>query len=300
MVKHPHEPFPWLRRRFGGTEYLSPEYYAELLRPYRFAGTSDLDVFKTCLAEMHGVSPKRVLELGSGPGRATDIYLNAFRDRSRVLELLDQSAQMLDASMRKYGLRDDIKYLHSDIVRYILHAPDRYDLVFSLWSFSHSVHQTLFAEGEIAGRTIVKDSISKLCQRNLNRGGRLFLIHFDALSQEQEISLSIRRLKYPFFRPGHQSPSKEILDETLTRLSAEGIVRYDVKHLTGDQITFGSVEEALEVFFNFHMECEFNDRSDIARLVGSVREKLERLRNSDNTLHIKPGCFIYRVDRVSS
>jgi SAM-dependent methyltransferase len=299
-LRHTYDLFPWLRRRFGGTEYLAPEYYAALLRPYCFAGVSDLELFKMFLTEViNQKSPKRVLELGSGPGRATDVYLDTYRGEPRILELIDQSAQMLDASMHKYGVRDDIKYVHSDIVRYLLNSPDRYDLIFSLWSFSHSVHQTLVTEGEVMGRQTVAEAITRLCESKLTKGGCFFLIHFDALSEEQEISLSVRRLKYPFFVSGAQSPSKQILDETLMRLSDRGIVNFELQHLPGDPIAFSSIDDALEVFFNFHMECEFNDRPDILRLIDLVKGELKRLTTSAGVIEIKPGCFVYKVTRLN-
>ncbi len=288
----------WLNRRFGGTEYLSPEYYAQILKPYCFKGVSDLGMFRAFLDKYdHNVGPK-ILELGSGSGRATDVLVKHSLAKNASIELLDLSAQMLDASIRKYGVRPDFKYIHADTINYLLSNRDSYDLIFSLWSFSHSVHQTLHALGESKGCEVILAAMKNLFTRSLSVNGRAFIVHFDALSEEQIISLSIRRTKYPFFVPGQQSPSKKMLDQMLIGLSKQGLVRFRVLKHTGDAIKYSSINEALEIFFNFHMECEFNQKENISDLLHDVKQQLLRFRDDRGSIRIKPKCFVYEVTRT--
>jgi hypothetical protein len=42
---------------------------------------------------------------------------------------------------------------------------ETYDIIFSLWSFSHSVHQNLIKKGLYDGKKYVQEVISKMIKR---------------------------------------------------------------------------------------------------------------------------------------
>jgi hypothetical protein len=122
-------------------------------------------------------------------------------------------------------------------------------------------------------------------------------MHFDALSEEQRISLRQRRRLYPFFRLDEQSPSFQILSQTLQKLKDDGVIVYEMKHYRANPIVYRSIEHALEVFMNFHMEAELNQCDATADVLTELERDLIDRRRSDGTIAITPAWFTFQGAR---
>jgi ubiquinone/menaquinone biosynthesis C-methylase UbiE len=285
---------PWLRIHHKLEEYVAPEYYDRLLKPYVFEGLLDLEHLRR-FVENDLRSGARVLELGCGTGRATKVVLDSLEGISQ-LDLVDLSNRMLDKVMRRFSSYNCINYINSDAILHLERTQSTYDLIFSLWSFSHSVHQNLLSS---SGEARVREAIKKMARHNMASGSRFFLIHFDSLSDEQKILMRQWKKLYPslFGDIEKQSPSKRLIDEVLKELEDEGTLRFAVKHYTGAPIEYRSVEEALETFVNFHLESAFNTTGLMMDVVAEVENYIRGFADETGVVRIAPGCFIYTVSR---
>ena len=131
--------YPWLKIHTAVEEYVDPEYYNRILRDYIFDGKSDLALFEEALSALSDKQGLHILELGCGTGRATKVLLRELPDTFAQLALLDLSPRMLAYSRKIFSAHSKISYIESDSVAYLHSADQAYDLIFSLWSFSHSV-----------------------------------------------------------------------------------------------------------------------------------------------------------------
>jgi hypothetical protein len=160
-------------------------------------------------------------------------------------------------------------------------------------------------QGLEKGRQYIQGVLEKMVQSNMKSGSRFYLIHFDSLSDEQKILLQQWRKVFPIYsRTEQQSPSKLLLDEVFGYLAKKGSILYEQKHYIGDTIEYADLNEALEVFMNFHLESYFNT-SDL--LPGVVQELSDYFRSFmdpgrrfgevNGKIRIKPGCFVYEITK---
>lgn len=281
------EKYPWLERTNSVEDYLPPEYYKNLLKPYTFNNVSDLQLLESFLKDK-GAS--NILELGCGSGRASDVVVKTLPNATYTFS--DLSNRMLSSA--KNHLPHHSSFVVSDAVEFMYSATDVYDLVYTLWSFSHSTHQHFHRLGMKEAQKYISTVIKKFIRENLSQDGSFFLIHFDSLSQEQNILMRQWKQVFPTFANiGEQSPSKQIIDSTLLELDTEGEITLSINHLHGDVIHYDSEDEVLETFMNFHLETFFNNSSLTENVIDDIREQIAKYRNEDGTYDIAPGCYIY-------
>ncbi len=290
------QKYPWLSSTsISFEEYLKPAYYDKILKKYIFGGKDDLTILKEKLKKLSTVS--NVLELGPGTGRATETLLN-IASKIKKLTLVDLSEQMLQFCKKRFSDKNYISYVKSDSLDFLSRTKEYYDFVFSIWSFSHSVHQTLHRLGQEKGREKAKQNIAKFIKENLISGGTFFIMHFDSLSDEQIIALRQRARKYEFYRDRKiQSPSKILIDSILTELKNEKVVDFNCHHLIGESIEFKSLDEALEYYMNFHMESLFNNSGDVEQIIEELSYDIAKHKEADGVIRIKPACFVYEISR---
>lgn len=281
------EKYPWLERTNSVEEYLSPEYYQHLLRPYTFGGISDLELVANFLKDK---AASNILELGCGSGRASDIVVNSIPDAAYTFS--DLSERMLDAA--KKHLPNQSSFVVSDAVEFMTNTSEQYDLVYALWSFSHSIHQHVHRLGIEKAGQFLSSVIKKFIKENIKPSGSFFLIHFDSLSDEQHILMRQWKRVFPAFaNTEQQSPSKQIIDRALLDLDNEGIITLSLNHLRGDPIIYASENDVLETFMNFHLETYFNTSPIVADIVVDIRSQSEKYRSADDSYSIAPGCYVY-------
>lgn len=281
------QKYPWLKHTNFVEEYLPPEYYKHLLRPYTFGGISDLQLLENFLK---GKDASNILELGCGSGRASDIAVRLIPQAAYTFS--DLSERML-ATAKKH-LPNQSSFVVSDAVEFMENTPEQYDLVYTLWSFSHSTHQHVHRLGIKKTEQYISSVIKKFIQKNIKTSGSFFLIHFDSLSEEQHILMRQWKRVFPAFANiEQQSPSKQIIDEVLLELDNQGIITLSIDHLRGDRITYASENDVLETFMNFHLETYFNTSPIVADVVEDIRSQAEKYRNADGSYSITPGCYIY-------
>ncbi|MFA6072356.1 MAG: hypothetical protein WC810_27660, partial [Janthinobacterium sp.] len=149
------------------------------------------------------------------------------------------------------------------------------------------------------GKKIIADALTKTISENMKVGSKLFLIHFDSLSDEQRILIRQWKKVFPIFKNDtKQSPSKLIVDGILENLERKKIVKYNGKHYLGKPIHYPSLDKALEIFMNFHMESFFNESPQCKQVIKELMSYLHKFEKSDGSLDIKPGCYIYTLEKT--
>lgn len=293
-----YERYPWLRTVTTVEAYVNPEYYNKLLKDYVFLRKSDLVYFEDFLKTAHETNQIHALELGAGTGRATNVFLGTFKNLQTHLRLVDLSASMLAYTKERFKTCPNIEYVESDSIAFLEQDRAVYDVIFSLWSLSHSVHQILTKDGLAKGGRRVRAALRKMIKENMRTGSCFYLIHFDSLSEEQRILLQQWKKVFPIFsNTDQQSPSKLLIDEVLRELEDEKVLAVSCEHLTGEGIVYNDEDEALEVFINFHMESYFNESPLLPTVLEELRTYFHQYKRKDGSLLIKPGCFIYIVKK---
>jgi SAM-dependent methyltransferase len=284
----------WLRQGPFGEAYLPARYYRKLLKTYSVQGVSDTDMLST-FVKQSAPNDTRVLELGAGDGRATEILLSNCNP-SQVC-LVDLSQSMCEALGRFKSKVANLQVVCRDIIDFIEHYEQEFDHIVSLWSLSHAIHRRLLREGMISGAATVERAFKRLFCNVLAPKGTGYIVHFDTLSTEQKISIKERGRIQPIFIEGRQSPSKLLLDAVLKSLKDRGHLSFSVKHLHGDPISFSNLDEALEVYMNFHMEGIFNHSEIVGSVIKSLSASLEACKDIDNMITVRPSWFVYEIVR---
>lgn len=290
--------YPWLNvnRKLG--EYIDPEYYKKLLKEYTYRGKSDIELF-TDFAESQliGRDNLKVLELGCGTGRVTTEFLSKFGDNVQEIHLVDLSSEMLESSKQNLQYLKNILFQKSDIIDFLAETNEKYDFVFAIWSISTSIHQKMLSLGEEEGRNFSLITLKKFVKDNLKPGGSIFILHYDSLSDEQRIKFHHWAKVLPFFKnPDEQSPSKQILDDALNELIEEDVIDFNVTHLYCEPIEYESLEEALEIYMNFHFESFFNDDDNLEDMILELSNSFKPY-FKDGKYYIVPRCFVYTITK---
>ncbi len=281
------EQYPWLAKVNTVEDYLPPEYYQHLLKPYTFGGMSDLSLLEKFL---YNKNFSKVLELGCGSGRASGTMVSTIPTADYTFS--DLSKRMLEAA--RQHLPKNSSFIVSDAVEYMENTKDMYDLVYTLWSFSHSTHQHIHRLGIEKAGDYISFVIKKFIRENIVKDGSLFLIHFDSLSQEQSILMrQWKRVFTAFANIKEQSPSKQIIDKTLLELDTKGEITLSINHLKGGAIHYKSEDEVLETFMNFHLETYFNNLPLTESVIDDIKGQISKYRNEDGSYDITPGCYVY-------
>lgn len=279
--------YPWLSNVNTVEDYLPPKYYQYLLKPYTFGGVPDLLLLEKFLQNKKFL---KVLELGCGSGRASDTVVSKSPNADYTFS--DLSEKMIETA--KQHLPKDSSFVVADAVEFMENIENVYDLVYTLWSFSHSTHQHIHRLGIEKAKYYISSVIKKFVRENIDRDGSFFLIHFDSLSQEQSILMrQWRRVFSTFANIEEQSPSKQIIDKTLLELDTKGEITLSINHLQGDAIHYKSENELLETFMNFHLETYFNDSSLTESVIEDIKGQASKYRNKDGSYDITPGCYVY-------
>jgi hypothetical protein len=287
--------FPWLQVHISATEYLGPEYYQRLLKPYVFGGKTDLDILREWLESEHAsLGSGHALEIGPGPGRATSVFLNTIRDRN--LHLVDLSQQMIIFCKNLFKQEQRLTYIRSDAIDFLRNNTTQFSLGFSLWSFSHSIHRAIQMFGRVAGEALADEALRALFQSALQPGARFMLIHFDPHSPEQRISLRQRSKLQPYLTAAADVPSRMVLNKVTDDLVRRGLVSVDVRHLVGEPIRYESMNEALEIFMNLHMEGMFNDHPLLPEVMAELTSDLSEYRDESGAITVGVGCYVYTYE----
>lgn len=289
------DQYSWLKNTHSVEAYIGSRYYDKLLKDYIFNGKTDLQIFQNFLLRRGLMGD--VLELGSGNGRATEVYCQF--STWKTLTLVDLSPIMLRGAKLRLGKKTGVRYVCSDIFDFIQSTDRIYDCIFTLWSFSHSVHQWLSLRGLAKGKKLVYEMFKKMVEKNMRQGSIFFLIHFDSNSDEQRMLMRQWKRVFPIFRnTALQSPSKRYIDRALIQLSRSGLIKYDVRHLVGKAIEYDSMDEALEIFMNFHLESYFNDSLEVSQIIDDLTRNLKQYQKPNGKIYVKPGCFIYTLTKI--
>lgn len=286
--------YPWLTKINSVEEYLAPDYYKALLKNYSFDGLPDIEYLRLFIFQQQAHS---VLELGGGNGRVTDIALQSLPKAK--FTLTDLSKRMIIYTQDRFLKYRNISYRTQDAISFLKRTNEKYDLVYTLWSFSHSVHQHVHRlEFERASR-FIRSIIIKFVRNNLTHGGKFFLMHFDSMSDEQKILMRQWKRVFPAFADiSHQSPSKRMLDSIFLEMDNHNEIVLSIQHLQGDPIYYTSQNELLEIYMNFHLETFFNQSPHMLTVLNDITRQSVQYRQKDGTYIIRPGCYIYTFEKL--
>ncbi len=135
---------------------------------------------------------------------------------------------------------------------------------------------------------------------NMKNGANFYLIHFDSQSDEQKILMQQWKKVYPIYKnTKQQSPSKLLLDDIFSELENEKIITNEQKHYIGTEIVYSNLNEALEIFFNFHMESYFNKSPQLEKAINEMTSYFKKFITKNGNIAIKPACFIYKLTKIS-
>ena len=287
--------YKWLKI-WEHSEYLSPDYYHKLLRPYVFDNKDDLSLFQDYLLKLPD-APKNAIEFGCGTGRGTQVFLNCFQDAK--LNILDLSTQMLNFTSKKLDVHNTIC---SDTIDFMKQTSEKFDFVFSLWSFSHSVHQQLEKFSDLnLGKQYIVDVLVKFIDKNLSDNGHMFIIHFDSQSEEQTILMKQWAKKSKVYdRCGQKSLSLECIQSALEHLKDNNIISYKISHQNGQKIKYDNEDNALETFVNFHLEGVFNsgERAVLSQVIQELKTEFRKYTDEkDKTISIGTGCYLIEISK---
>lgn len=292
--------YPWLKYYSKNvSDYIYPNYYDNLLKDYIFDNLTDLDHFKDYLdRNFKKNKPNEILELGCGSGRATKVLISSIRDFNS-LKLVDLSPYMVSHSKKRFLSDDRISFFTEDSIKFLDKTNSKYDFVFSLWSLSHSLHGHLEKKGIKKGSLYIKRVLKSFLKKKLNKDAKIFIIHFDSLSDEQKIVKKQEAKTSIVYKNklNKQSYSKEIIDDILQKLSKERMIKFKCSHYRGQEIKYEDVNKALEIFMNFHMETYFNRDSDVEDVIKEIKNDFKPHIKDNGEVHISPRCFIYEISR---
>lgn len=284
----------WLNYSWKKEDYLPSAYYDRLLKPYAAGGREDVELFAEYLQTL--APPGQVLEVGCGTGRATAHCHRAFP--RAVHTLLDLSETMIAATRSKFP-GATTRFICQDSLAYMRDCNSVYDLVYSLWSFSHSVHQTMERLHDEGGDfSSIEEVLRKFLRTNIRPGGSFYLLHFDSQSEEQTILLRQWAKIHPVYAD-HAAPSQSfrLVTRVLEQMSRQAFLRYQVEHVAGDPIIYSDLESALEIFVNFHLEGELRGAAWIAGALAEISEYLAGFTTAAGSISIRPAWYIIKIDR---
>lgn len=289
---------PWLRNFSGQVnQYISPEYYDRLLKPYVFGGHEDVGMFRDFLLGRTVVPNGDYLELGCGTGRGGNIFVQTV-PAWRSLTMTDLSEHMIRHARNKWAGQPKIRFLQGDHLRVLSAATDKYHGLYSLWSLSHSFHQYMVELGLERATELIRDTMVRFIRDHLTPGAFFYLIHFDSCSDEQRLLMKHWSQDFPIFQLGEQSPSKRLLDEICKDLEGSLITDLHVDHHIGEPIIYQTEEELLETMMNFHMETEYNRSVRLPEILAALRTDARQFSLAAGRYAIRPGCFIYNFTRT--
>jgi len=275
-------------------QYIGARYYDQILKVYSALGLEDLEFLRLFIKKNKYLG--RVLELGCGTGRATDIILK----NSYYKDILatDLSEEMIKHAKKKYRNKRRISYKISDHLDFLSKTNEKFDTVISLWSLGHSI-DPWYLKYYPNSEKIITSKLYDFFDKNLNSQGKIFFIHTDWNSEEQKIRRECRllndkndELKYYKYS---DSPSMRICCEVFSKLIKKKIFikeKTKIYKLFGDDIIYSSIEEAIEVFMNFHMEGEFNN-SNFESSYKFLHDQFEHIIEKKGNLAIGTGFWIF-------
>jgi hypothetical protein len=217
---------------------------------------------------------------------------------SNEIVLLEQSSRMTDFLGRSFQNAPAIQLISCDAITYLTEAQEKFDFVYSLWSISHAIHQSIAELGVEAGERKSEIALNNLFHNLMRSGAHFYITHFDSTSPEQIIALRQRRKLTPWLVPGVDSPSKLLIEKVLQNLSIAGAISFSAQHLQGEPIVYENLEEALEIFMNFHMESAFNGKAQAPEVIAELERDLTEYQDRTGKLRIPTGCIVYQGTRV--
>jgi len=296
----------WHRMKFG-KEYLSPKYYNKILKKYSTNDNTreDVDILADFVRSCPGNA--NILELGCGSGRATQIIAKFAKYKKFVVT--DLSKQMLNF-VKKKQIAKISNYKNIDHIQFLLKTKERFDIVVSLWSLAHSIFPWYKQYG-VSAFNLIESAFTKFFIKNLNKNGRVFIIQTDGAGEEQilvkkswflgnKLLQKNNNLETEYYKD-FQSPAIRILNSVFNKLVNLGVLDKDQTksvRISGNEIEYESVDEALEIFMNFHLEGNFNGTECFDVVFNFLKNEFEKIITTKNKLAIGTGFWVYKAKKI--
>lgn len=297
----------WATSAFS-SDYINPLYYDKMIKKYSSNRIDDLIILKEYLGKYpHN---KNILELGCGSGRATKILLS--ETNCKVLTVTDLSKQMIDYVTKSNEIMKLInvkrnpcimKPVEVDNFKYLQETREIFNNVISLWSLGHST-RPLFEKYGLKCTSIIEEILTSFIIKNLANKGSIFIMQTDWSSEEQQLRKRCRLLANPEIAKElysyKDSTIVRVLKSVFYKLVDKGIMNKECTKATcyfGDEIVYGSVDEALEVFMNFHFAAEFNTAAKFDLVSNFFREEFEKIILRKGKLSIGTGFWVFEGEK---
>lgn len=293
----------WLTKR--PDIFDDPSYYLRLLPPYSFEGETDESLLENWLRNQTNKRNKFkvAIDLGCGTGRGT-IILAKYAKKVIAVDINQRMLNFAKTVLKEYRnvelIKDEMFNFISRMV--ITNFIKKVDLLLFFWSIFYPLN---FEFVEISPnfeiklkepRKALKSCYEKLKTLffNIEKGCKVVIFHYRTDTDEQKIAHKYWKRLFPF--PfGTPSPSRYVLKKFLKENS--DILQYKWSEVDG-KVIFDNLDNALEVFMNFHFHGIFNRRLSIARRM--IQELAEDLRPFQKNGHyvLSCGCSIIEVTRL--
>ena len=286
---------------FLGTEwhqpnYLPPELYDSLLKPYSFNGVEDIELLGEFISQSS--KPRNILELGFGTGRSLPT-LNHLAPHSAITAV--DLSETMNTHVASSENAKEINIIQSDSLKYLDTSEEQFDLIFSLWSLSHSIHDNLKADPTPVGKEALVNRMVSFWRDNFSQYGRGFIIHFDSRSEEQRV-LAPTWAKLNSFFDTNDGPSHslKVLLSSLEKASSQNYIDFRISNRRCDPIVFDSLNSTLEAFVNFHLEGSLQRHMSLLEAEKECNEisaRLEPYVQIDGTVTISPRAYVIEIFR---
>ncbi|BEL07211.1 hypothetical protein Q0Z83_054020 [Actinoplanes sichuanensis] len=280
--------------------YRSAETYETMLPPHFYGGVEDVDIVAGIMRDVYGphvpgAAGLRILDLGCGPGRVTEVlapYASDLHGTDKSEGMVRQFAATFPGAKATVGDTESV-------VAALLgsgHA-GTYDVVGSFWSMSYPLLECfeetgadgVFVVGERDAGVQRAERIVDGLTRLLGENGNLVMMFFDASSAEQQLVTSLWERVAPFPGTGRDYTWR-LLEEGLQGAERKGRGSLTTSRLSGVAVA-ADAAAARDWFLIGHLNS-FPDLINDPEVVAEIDEFAARHTGADGRVFIPSGVHV--------
>ncbi|MBU1092986.1 MAG: class I SAM-dependent methyltransferase [Firmicutes bacterium] len=286
------------------TKYLLPKDYEEALPPYFFDFQGEIIeevvMLKKILNKFSSIS--RVMELGVGTGRVTEILYEQFSDVSGI----DISSNMIESVRKKLP---NVKLENIDINKFVNDKSNfnDIDILCSFWAYNYAILNH-YEEFDFQNKSIKPTSnfdksnlnSEKMINEtflNLKLKSDFLIIFFDSTSVEQQFVTKYWSKIQPFPKNDRSYTYKRFL-EVLNALEGKEQIQVDHETIKGF-VYFDDFDKMIKTYLNLHFKGFFNGDVDLVKsIILDLKITMDKYKMIDGSYKIPAGVNIFLGKRI--